>query len=227
MLGCSTPRPKLPNRSALQAIIMGRSRALSFCDLPHCKCLGRAYHLPLQLEITKSSNHSITNDQDHHRALPHQERRADPLDHPRAARRTAARGALQPVPAARRRRADRPAHRLRHRRHVHRAVGGDDAGRRKLRRQPELRPLPRLRAGHLRLPARDPHPPGPRRRAHPVPRDVQEGRRGAEQHALRHHARQHRVRRRRGRGPADPGRAPARDCGIPSRATWMSARWRS
>ena len=56
-----------------------------------------------------------------------------------------------------------------------------------------------------------PDAPGTRRRAHPVQRDVQEGRRRPQQHALRHHARQHRVCRRRGGGPADRRSAPARD----------------
>ena len=37
--------------------------------------------------------------------------------------------------------------------------------------------------------------------------DVQEGRRRAQQHALRHHARQRRVRRRRGRRPRHPRKA--------------------
>ncbi len=91
-----------------------------------------------------------------------------------------------------------------------RAMGGHHAGRRELRRQPQLRPLSRLRPGHLRLPARDPHAPGPRGRAHPVQRGVQEGRCRSQQHALRYHARQHRIRRRRGRGSADRRSAPAR-----------------
>ena len=55
---------------------------------------------------------------------------------------------------------------------------------------------------------RDPHAPGPRGGTHPVQRDVQEGRRGSQQHALRHHARQCRVCRRRGCRPAD-SRKPA------------------
>ena len=53
------------------------------------------------------------------------------------------------------------------------AMGGRHARRRELCGQPQLLPLPRLRAGHHRLQARDPHPPGPRRRAHPFQRDVQ------------------------------------------------------
>ncbi len=73
----------------------------------------------------------------------------------------------------------------------------------------QLRPLSRLGAGHLRLPARDSHAPGTRRRAHPVQRDVQAGRCRSQQHALRHHARECRVCRRRGGRSADRGSAPA------------------
>ena len=126
-----------------------------------------------------------------------------------------------------RRRPDRPAHRFRHRRHVHLSVGGHHGRRRELCRQPQLRPLPRFRAGHLRLPPRDPHAPGTRRRAHPVQRDVQEGRRGAQQHAFRHHPRQHRIRGRRSGRPADRPKASSRRWCIRSRATWTWPRWRS
>ena len=55
-------------------------------------------------------------------------------------------GRLQPVHAARRGRADRPAHRLRHRRDVARAVGGHPARRRDLRRLAVVVPLPRARS---------------------------------------------------------------------------------
>ena len=54
--------------------------------------------------------------------------------------------ALQPVSAPRRRRPHRPAHRLRHRRHVHPSMGSRHGRRRELRRQQELRPLSRLRS---------------------------------------------------------------------------------
>ena len=52
--------------------------------------------------------------EDHHRTVPHQDRRADPHDDARGARAAAAEAALQCVRAAFRRRADRPADRLRH-----------------------------------------------------------------------------------------------------------------
>ena len=76
----------------------------------------------------------------HHRTIPHQERRTHPLDHPQPSASSCSSRALQPVPSARRRCPDRPAHRLRHRRHVHPSVGGDHGRRRELRRQPQLRP---------------------------------------------------------------------------------------
>jgi tryptophanase len=41
----------------------------------------------------------------------------------------------------------------------------------------QLRPLQTKRGRYFRLQARHPHAPGPRRRTHPVQRDVQEGRR--------------------------------------------------
>ena len=78
-------------------------------------------------------------------------------------------GRPQRLPPPRRRRARRPAHRLGHRRHVGGAVGRADAGRRVVRGQPIVLPLPRRRAGADRLHAHHPHAPGARRRAHPVP----------------------------------------------------------
>ena len=81
-------------------------------------------------------------------------------------------------------------------------------------------PLPRFRAGHLRLQARHPHAPGPRRRAHPLRRDVQTGRRRSQQHPLRHHPRQRRIRRRRGRRSASSPKAGSPALSIPSKATW-------
>ena len=116
---------------------------------------------------------------------------------------------LQPLPAPRRRRPHRPPHRLRHRSHVHPPVGRHHGRRRELRRQPQFRTVPRLRAGHFRLQARHPHSPGPRRRAHPLQRDVQKRRCRPQQHALRHHPRQRGIRRRRSRRPRHPRRPSA------------------
>ena len=53
-----------------------------------------------------------------------------------------------------------------------------------------FRPLSRLCAGHFRLPARDSTHQGRAAERILVRRDVQEGRRRAEQHSLRHHARE-------------------------------------
>ena len=58
--------------------------------------------------------------------------------------------------------------------------------------------------GPDRLPPRDPDPPGPRRRADPVPQRAPAGRRRSQQQPLRHHARQHRGRGGRGARPRDP-----------------------
>ena len=76
----------------------------------------------------------------------------------------------EPVRPARRRRADRPAHRLRDRRDVARPVGGDPARRRELRRLAVLVRVPRGGAGALPIPARHPDAPGPGRREDPVHR---------------------------------------------------------
>ena len=77
---------------------------------------------------------------------------------------------LQPLPDPGRRHPHRPADRLRHLRHVHGTVGGDDARRRVLRRQRELLPVREGRAGSHRLSPRHSHAPGPRRRANPLHR---------------------------------------------------------
>ncbi len=79
---------------------------------------------------------------------------------------------------------------------------------------------------HRRLYPRHSHAPGTRRGAHPLQRDVQAGRRGAEQHALRHHPRQCRGRRSRGGRPAARPRRGSRRRAFPSRATWTWRRWR-
>ena len=80
-------------------------------------------------------------------------------------------------------------------------MGRTHDGRRVLRLQPELLPLPRHHPGHLRLPHRHPDPPGPRRGAPAVLERPEARRRGAQQHALRHHPRQRRAPGRRGARP--------------------------
>ena len=124
------------------------------------------------------------------------------------------RGRLQPVRGAREGRADRPAHRLGHRRDEPRPVGRDPARRRVLRRLAVVLRVPGRRARAVPVRARDPHPPGPGGREDPLqrPRGAWEG--GAEQHALRHHPGQRRVHRGAGRrpghrgGPRPAGRPP-------------------
>ena len=193
---------------------------LTPCDTRHCALFPQK---PSMEGYPRGTFHA---NQHHHRTIPHQECRADPLDDAPGARIAPTRSSLQLVPASRRRCAHRSAHRLRHRRHVDQSMGGRDAGRRKLRRQPQLRSLSRVHPGHLRLPACDSDAPGPRRRAHPVQHGVPQGRRHPQQHALRHHPRQYRIRRGRGGGlPIAEARHPQH--GIPSKAIWMWRRWRS
>ena len=105
----------------------------------------------------------------HHRALPHPLRRAAADDDARAsAASTCAGRVVQPLPAARRARPDRPAHRLRHRRDEPRPVGRDPARRRVLRRVAVVLRVRRRGARAVPLRARDPRPPGPRGREDPV-----------------------------------------------------------
>ena len=73
----------------------------------------------------------------------------------------------------------------------------------------QLRSLSRFHPGHLRLQPRHPHAPGPGGGTHSVQRDVQEGRRRSQQHALRYHPRQCRVRGRGSRRSGDSRRAAA------------------
>ena len=110
------------------------------------------------------------------RAVEDQDGRAAQDDHPRAAGRGAGGGRLQHVPAAVGRRLHRPPDGLRHVRHERPAVGRDDAGRRGLRRQPELLPPRGGDPALLRLPLHRPDPPGPRRGAPDQP-DADQARR--------------------------------------------------
>ena len=111
-------------------------------------------------------------------------------------------GRLQPLPDPGQRHPHRPAHRFRHQRDVHRAVGGHDARRRVLCRQRELLPAQGRGRGPHRFPPRHSHAPGARRRAHPVRRHVPRRPHRPQQHALRYHARQHRIERRHRARPA-------------------------
>ena len=77
-------------------------------------------------------------------------------------------------------------------------------------------------AGAVPVPARDPDPPGPRRREDPLHGDRRPGQGRPEQHALRHDPRQRRVHRRRGGRPADRRGAASRRTCTRSRATWTS-----
>ena len=102
---------------------------------------------------------------------------------------------------------------------------GHDAGRRGLRRQPQLLPPGRGRPEVLRLPLRRAHPPGPRRRAHPLADPHQAGRLRARQHVLHHHpaapgaGRRHVRRRDHPRGPRPDQRAPVQGQRRPRRSS--------
>ena len=143
----------------------------------------------------------------HHRAFPHQGRRADPDDDLPRARPHPEGRALQPVRRASRRRGHRSAHRLRDGRYERRAMGRDDARRRVVRRRPELLPLRRRGAIADRDALRVSHPSGARRRAHPVRRHAAGGQGRPVQRALRHDPGQRRGRWRDGPGPVEVGRA--------------------
>ena len=133
--------------------------------------------------------------QNPHRTLPHQEHRAHPHDQPRRARAAARGRPPQRLQAARRGRADRLADRLRHRCHVQPTMGRDHGGRRELRRRAQLLPAGGRDPEDHRHEVLRAHPPGPRGREGAVHRRLQEGRPGAQQLPLRHHARQPRIHR--------------------------------
>ncbi len=98
-------------------------------------------------------------------SLQDQGRRADPARPGRPAAAGDARGRLQHVPPALRRRLRRPADRQRHLGALAGAARGDGAGRRVVRRLAQLLPSRAGDARRLRLAAPDPHPPGTGRRA--------------------------------------------------------------
>jgi hypothetical protein len=143
--------------------------------------------------------------EDDHRAVQDQVGGADPHDDACGAGGAAGGGGPQRVQAAVGGRADRPADGQRHVGDECGAVGGRDARRRGVRGEPVLVPLRERCAGGVRVPARDPDAPGARGGADPVRDDVQAGRRGAEQHALRHDASQRGGDGRACGGPAVPG----------------------
>ena len=110
-------------------------------------------------------------------AEPYRIKAVEPLAHRPPARSARARS---PRPATTRSfcaagRLHRPAHRQRHERHERPAVGGDDDRRRGVRRVSAASTASRRRSGRLRLPARRPDAPGPRRRA-PDLQDPHQGR---------------------------------------------------
>ena len=118
----------------------------------------------------------------------------------------------------------RPVHRLRHLGDVRLAVGRHDAGRRGLRRRPQLLPSPGVDPGRLRLPALPPRPPGARGREPPVLDCCSSpaGHGDPQQHPLRHHPRQHRGQWRHRARPRHPRGARPAGPSTPSRATWTS-----
>ncbi len=134
------------------------------------------------------------------------------------------RGGLQHLPAALRGRLHRPADRQRHQRDERPAVGRHDAGRRGLRRQPQLLPPRSGDPAALRLPLHRPDPPGPRRRTPAVAHPDQARRLRARQHVLHHDAaapgagRRHLRRRDRARGPRPDRREPVQGQRRPRRA---------
>jgi hypothetical protein len=120
-----------------------------------------------------------------------------------------AEGPPQCLPPRRRRLLHRPAHRLGHRRHVHRAVGGHDA--RRTRATPEAVPGSASRQTVHEITGIDhvlPDPPGARRRGSILAECRVQARRGhSQQQPLRHHPGQYRIPRRHGRSTC-PARRP-------------------
>ena len=137
------------------------------------------------------------------RALARESRRVDPPHRQAGPRRAPPASRVQRVRHRVRGHLHRPAHRLRHVGDVRRSVERTDARGRVVRRRPELLPLRGHDPFDLRLPARDPDAPGPRRGEPAVLDGPPAGRGRSEQHPLRHDAGQRRGQRRRRRGPGD------------------------
>ena len=156
----------------------------------------------------------------HHRTLPRPLRGTHPVHHYGRARSQAGGGGLQPISAPCQRCADRPAHRQRHGGHVLAPVGGHDRQRRVLCRRLLLLQVRSGRPGHHRFQACDPHPSGPCGRAHPLHCHREAGRRGAQQHPLRHDPCPRGERRRRGARPGHRRGTPAAPDPSLQRAIW-------
>ena len=164
---------------------------------------GRIMHARAGRAPVPSVDGALSHD---HRAVPDQERRADPDDDGGRARGPSARGGLQPLQSPRRRRAHRPAHRFGHRRDERGAVGGHPARRRVVRRIAFVVPLPRGRDRAVSVPPRHPDAPGPRGREDPLQR--------------------HRPARARSSRRTPTSTRPARTSSSPAprRSTWSSPR---
>jgi hypothetical protein len=171
--------------------------------------------------VPSATHGALAND---HRALPDQERRADPDDDRRGARGEAPRRGLEPVQPARRRRAHRPADRLGHGRDESRAVGRHPARRRELRRLPVVVPLPRRGDRAVPVPPRHPDPPGSGGREDPVQRHRRARARSSRRTPTSTRPAPTSSSRAPRRSTASSPRAVSRRRSTRSRATWTSTR---
>ena len=133
-----------------------------------------------------------------HGALPRQGGGAPLVPDSRGAPQRARAVGLQPLQPAGGRGHHRPVHGLRHGCAVDSTDGGADAGRRVLRRVHVVLRLRGGRAGPDRLRPRAPRAPGPGRRERALLDDARARPADPVEHALRHHAREHRAERLRG-----------------------------